>query len=794
MKRNFFKLFAVLLTAAMVLGILTGCGGTKKSKKDLEKVEYTYRDVWSTGPLNWNPHAWEVSSDSSFMNFITTPIVDSTVGDKPGEWKWEFDAANDVKDITASFANKEKYNIPADATSGRVFQVDLNPAMKWETGEPIKADDYIYSMQMCLSPEMKNYRSNDYCTGPSALYKAKEYQANDLAGKPIYKAWGDDAPADAKLEFTLTDSIMFFGGAAESYYKNAKHKDKFMLGGTDIFEKYKDTQYFEVNDKSKAEMLAIAKAFGDDNPDAWKEFCVYNTGELYPETPWEDVGLVKTGEYQFLYITADPIQMFYKLNAFGSTWLVHKETYEKNFKTVEKLKATSYGTDMSNTVSYGPYKIESYEKDKQIRLVRNPYWGGYHDGRHEGQYQADAVIIDIIEDHATKLQRFGQGLLDEFELNSDDLEKYKKSDRLYYTDETYTDRYIFATSDEALNARDKEKGSGKRIVMRYKDFRKAISLCIDREKYCREATSGFKPAYFLLNRLYYYDMANDPNSIYRDTFYAKKAICNLYDIEVTKETADAQYAKITGRDVETARKLFTAAYEQAVADKVYKPGEIVPIEVMASPSDLTPQHIKQQDLMQEFINEGTKGTPFEGKVQIKYESGDPKRYDNVAAGKNMAIRGAWGGAAFYPFKTIQVYANPTYMGGLAKIHESNGWNPSVEKLKIKIDKADGTTVEEERTFEQWSASMNGNGDYADAAATEKLQILAALENGILSAYQCIPLGTYTAAILVSHKIDYYTDVYNIMYGYGGMKLLKFNYTDTEWDEYVKKNQGQLNYE
>ena len=104
MKRNFFKLFAVLLTAAMVLGIMTGCGGTKKSKKDLEKVEYTYRDVWSTGPLNWNPHAWEVSSDSQFMNYLTTPIADSTV-DKPGEWKWEFDAANDVKDITASFAN-----------------------------------------------------------------------------------------------------------------------------------------------------------------------------------------------------------------------------------------------------------------------------------------------------------------------------------------------------------------------------------------------------------------------------------------------------------------------------------------------------------------------------------------------------------------------------------------------------------------------------------------------------------------------------------------------------------------
>ena len=159
----------------------------------------------------------------------------------------------------------------------------------------------------------------------------------------------------------------------------------------------------------------------------------------------------------------------------------------------------------------------------------------------------------------------------------------------------------------------------------------------------------------------------------------------------------------------------------------------------------------------------------------------------------MAIRGAWGGAAFYPFRSIQVYTNPGTMGGLNKINESNGWNPSKDKLKITFTKADGTVVTEEKTYEQWSNSIQGAGEYVGQTVVQ-LQILSALEKGVLQTYQCIPVGTYTSAVIVSYKVDYLTDIYNIMYGFGGFRRLKFNYTDAEWDEYVKKNQGQLNYE
>ena len=202
MRKNTIKLFAILLTLAMVLAAATSCNG--KKSKSLDTVNYTYRSVWSKGPLNWNPHAWETSGDRGFMDYITTPLVDIVMGDKDGEWKYAYDAANAVTDITEKFADKEKWGIPADAKSNRVFQIDLNPKMKWENGDQIKADDYIESMKLCLDPTMKNYRSNSYTTSESAIYNAKEYFGNDLAGMPVYKEYDEaSSPAGAKLMFTL---------------------------------------------------------------------------------------------------------------------------------------------------------------------------------------------------------------------------------------------------------------------------------------------------------------------------------------------------------------------------------------------------------------------------------------------------------------------------------------------------------------------------------------------------------------------------------------------------------------
>ena len=47
--------------------------------------------------------------------------------------------------------------------------------------------------------------------------------------------------------------------------------------------------------------------------------------------------------------------------------------------------------------------------------------------------------------------------------------------------------------------------------------------------------------------------------------------------------------------------------------------------------------------------------------------------------------------------------------------------------------------------------------------------------------------------MLSYKTSYYTEDYNIMYGFGGIRLQSFNYTDAEWEEFVAEQNGAVAY-
>jgi oligopeptide transport system substrate-binding protein len=47
---------------------------------------------------------------------------------------------------------------------------------------------------------------------------------------------------------------------------------------------------------------------------------------------------------------------------------------------------------------------------------------------------------------------------------------------------------------------------------------------------------------------------------------------------------------------------------------------------------------------------------------------------------------------------------------------------------------------------------------------------------------------------MSYQCNQYTQDYNIMYGFGGIELMTFNYTDAEWTAYVAEQGGTLSYE
>ena len=98
------------------------------------------------------------------------------------------------------------------------------------------------------------------------------------------------------------------------------------------------------------------------------------------------------------------------------------------------------------------------------------------------------------------------------------------------------------------------------------------------------------------------------------------------------------------------------------------------------------------------------------------------------------------------------------------------------------------------TCQEWSNCLIGNGKYANAGFDVKLSITAQLEEMYLKLYYRIPLCGTTACFLLSYQVKYYTDDYNVMYDFGGLRLMSFNYDDAAWAEYVASQNGTLNYE
>lgn len=822
------KILAIVLALLMVLPALVACknneeptndpnatkdpDGTKDPGQAETKKEYTYRLVMGATPDTWNPHTWETNADSEMMSYIDGLPVDVTMGED-GLFEWVYEMVTNVTDVTSTWDQAQNWleagedgSYPKDG-DGYIYKLELNKDAKWEDGTPINADTYIDSMQKCIDSKMKNYRANSYTTSESAIKNAFGYYQNDLAGEDIYKDAASQASREDPIIYEEADAYyvnyetacFFFGDSIKNIEED--YGAAFVLeDGTDLIKtlfqrETEDKQGFvKVTDEDIANLTKVAVALECDYENAWKEFCFVDTGEKYVETKWEDVGLVKGDDYTLYYVLEQPESRFYFLTSLTGGWLVNKDLYEAGYKQVGDLLTTNYGTGVDNYSATGPYKLVSFEADKAFVFERNENWYGWTDGKHEGQYQATKIHYDIVKEQTTQLMMFNQGALDEVSLTADDMTKYKTASRLLKTDQSYTYRYIFATDLNALKALEQEAGDGaNKRLLAYDDFRMGISLAINREELCNDCTPGYKPAFYLLNSLYYYNIENDIESIYRNTDEAKEAVLRIYDIEYGAgkeyETLDDAYKSVTGYDVAKAKELIQAAVNKAIEDGNYTAGQKINITCAATAGGLSTDYNNENQKLNEYIAAATEGIENIGEIVITYRGNVENRYADVATGKIEMARGAWGGAFFYPFSSIRVYCEPDYMGGDTAIHEACGFKPRVETIDIPIN---GQTVT--KTYQDWAKSINGAGEYAgNDQVANKLLILSYLESSLVKGAHMIPFACDVVYSLYSYKIEYATLDYDVMYGYGGIRLMKFNYSDDEWDKYVADKGGTLDY-
>ena len=820
------KILSCILAMAILVSLLAGCklGGSANADG------YTYNSYTSALATNWNPHTWEMNADRSVLDYLSTPLADMTIKDSStGEYQWIFVAATDIQDVTKDHqSDLEKYPVilpagktPADITEDYIFEIKLRPEMKWENGDPITADDYIYSMQQLLDPQMQNYRANTFWSGDGALAGAFNYYNS---GMPIYApvvpSYSEGKTPDYSMDITankvylnLTSKDMTVAGY--SFYDFAKGDYAGKIS-EELYDKLASQVdplgYLQVTEKNKADVLAamdgFLKAFGASiykedgtvDADLFKEFLFYNTGKVSDVYDWNTVGLYKVDDYTIRYVCQTAYDYYYFLTSMTSNWLVHEETYERLKDNAGTFTTTTYNTSKDTTMSYGAYRIDSMQDDKQMVLLQNEnYWEFTKDeegnltsttffrvdGEYQPQFQTQKIVIDVLTNDAAKLA-FLSGKLDEWTPAADEVVEYATSEQLYQVDETYTMRFFFHTNLSTLKKLDQGNNQNS-VVLSNKDFRKAMSLALDREEWVT-ATEGYKPAYSMINSLYFYDVYEDPASIYRNTKQAMEAICNVYGVTwgegTPYETLEEAYKSINGFNLTEAKALFTKACQQLISDGLYKAGEDIVIEIAYSAGAMDSSQQQQIVLFNQQLNKALSGTGF-GKIELKAVDNLANRYKAVAQGQYAIGFGAWGGAAFYPFTLFQVYCDPDHAD---PIHEIGCWDPTQETLTLTVEGEEVTM-----TWQEWSGAMAGTGKFANASNEVKLQILADIEENYLEKYYVIPLASTTACSMLSYKVSYYTDGYNIMYGFGGMRLMTYNYTDGQWAEFVASQGGQLTY-
>ena len=827
-QKKLLMLIAMVLVVVLCASVLTACkkdkgngdGNVTKPGTGWEDPKmYTMREYTAQMPSQWCTILSSDNVNNTMESYFTSAFYefnykfDANGKIVPGAYTVEYSASTKLEDVTKKYAGK--YGLAADAEKGQAFAMTLRNDLKWDDGTPIKAADFVYSMSQQLSPKYLFATASNYYSGNYVIHNAQNYV------KQGQKGWFDNG------NMNLAYSDLALGADGKYTLKGnectiaLKKPLVWLQGKTLDFYVTNAPQYFDT--EAYASLLALADANGDvavtaeslallttviTAKAAWGETKENTVGYMYvnyeyPAMDFSEVGyFVGDNEYELVMVidgTLNPLDaegnLTYEAGYYFSNWpLVKKDLWERCEDQSKTPYANSYCTTQEKSASWGPYKLTNYQDQKTYTVSRNDKWFGYGLPQYANQYQTDAIVTEKIEEWDTAWLAFQKGNLDGIGMNVKIAADYRTSKRAYFTPETWT--FDLNIQSNATSRTDKRNN----LLLNYADFRKAISLSLDRDDYCAKNNPSSQAALGLLNSMYYYDVEN--GKVYRESIQAKEAILNAYgatkNADGSWKVGETTYTDIedaldatTGYNLTLARQLVESAIAQAKKDGKYSDGEEIiltyGIETQTADTD------RAKNWFQAAFDNMTKGTSIEGKVKIEYFMFSSATWsDQFADGEYDLCFGAWGQAAF----------NPAYLLCETQISAENryakNWDPTTVEVTVKAtpdDKhKDGVYT---YNLEQWRLILQGKDgcpvNFKNFPMEDQLAALGAVETAILKEYYSIPVFSRYSASLMGYKVDYVSYEYNTFMGYGGIRYMTFNYDDTAWAEFVASNNNILNY-
>lgn len=834
--KNLKKISICLLVFSFVL-TLTGCGNKHDKSFVDDSAQYTYHSSVDTLPTSWNNHTYQSNDATDILDYTEDGLYVFDYNETKDGYQLVPSMANAMpKDVTKEYVGK--YGI-TEESEHQVYEIELKTWLKYDNGDPITAEDFIKSAQLLLNPKAANFRADSFYNGNLSVYGAEAYvkQGTYALSEFVSAAMGDDeyvdpttftTDAEGHLQVNGADVVLDltsggnWGNNGLADYAGAGYLDGVTAWSTLEAAADENGQVKLTAETLKATQDCIAALQGYGSVEeyaaaagdyAYMEFEeMAFLGQVWPEYSWDEVGYFAKDDHTLVIVLTKPLSGFYlNYSLGGSMNLVHNPTYESCQSETGGVYSNSYGTSVETYVGYGPYKLTTYVDSSEAKLERNPYWHGYFEEEHKGQYQTTAISLKQVSEAATRLEMFLKGELDAYGLTAKDMDTYQGSDFTYYTEGDSTWFVAFNPDEEGLLNAEKTATpvtAGNTVVKRIlciKDFRKALSFSLDRAAYELALDPTGSPAKALYGNMIISDPDN--GTAYRTTDQAKQVIVDFWgltdEVGEGKEyaTIDAAIESITGYDLEGAKKLFDSAYDQAVAAGYIPAGNNWEIQIIIGQpgSGSSAYYNNGYQLLKKVWTEAVEGTKLEGHIEFTQSQplGSTNFADYLKQNTIDLLFGVgWTGSALDPYSLIQAYVDPSYQYDPA-------WDTSSEQLELTIN---GKKLS--ASVYDWYLALSGDtitANVVDGTGTEevtagttadnslRLTILAGIEGAVLQQYDMLPVGLQASAALKGMRIKYYTEEYVFGMGRGGIQYYTYAMNDEEWANYVKEQGGTLDY-
>ena len=808
---------------------------------------YTYKTYTTISPSNWNELTYQDNNDTQIMNYLGSSFFgfdysfteDGEI--RPGDFKVVYEFATSLVDVS------EKYG--HEAGSGHSWQITIREDGAWNDGTPIVAGDFEYTAKELLNPLFKNYRANTLYNGSTVVKNAEAYVKQGMeeyvSARKGYDTW-DAAKVDSKVTFDILGNTTGFGSWANSnyskYYNNAGEGTGWAWLVCALGAATTPDAVLALQGKTWAEIEADAdlKAAWDAVIGMWQtdpneELDFFGYDYVWEKVDWADVGFKAPSDNVIELDLAQPLQLLKEDGSLSykaaynmaSLPLVKKDLYEACKKApVEgsELWTSTYNSSLETTASWGPYMLTEFQSGKFYKLEKRKDWFGFNLEHNKGLYQTTAIECETIAEYETAFMAFLQGDITSIGINVTKADDYKNSDRAYFTPDDFVSSLQLQSSRAGLENR-QEEGINKTILCQA-DFRKALSLGLNRDLYAKTTTTSSLAGFGLFNSMHYYDVAN--GKAYRESDAAKLVLCQVYGVDPDEYgSLDEAVDAITAYDLVQARALINSAVEKAIEAgdlKADENGNVLDKVVLTYGTSEDNATVRRYyDTLNTMWTELMVGTKLEGKFELEFNASFGSKWaTDFMGGAYDVCQGGWTGAAWDPGYLLMAYLDPDTA-------YSADWNTSLEMAEFTIkgvvaEQVQATDEEDNPVFEEdgttpvmttvytatnnpedvftanlslwtWWELLNGELQAGVWEDSLRVELIAHLEKAVLEKGYSVPVMYSFGASLMSYQVDYVTYEYNTFMGYGGIAYMTYNYSDAQWAEWVAANKvnGEINY-